>query len=140
MKVKSLAKYYIQGLNLQNTKQVNALKNIPDSNKGIKSTFSSYIHLISSNYPTQPVQTHGDWSTCLKEILATNAIVPKDYSSKTIEDINKILNEISEESKDKKKDIILKVMRELNHIEQKWLTRIIIGDLKIGCNSILAYL
>jgi DNA ligase-4 len=59
-----------------------------------------------------------------------------DRSSLTVEDINKELDELANSlTKDDKKRVLSRLLQSTNALEQKWLTKIILKDLKMGSNE-----
>lgn len=53
----------------------------------------------------------------------------------SVYDVNKLLDELNLSESDEKPSIITKIIRKFSSIEQKWLIRIILKDLKIGISD-----
>ena len=75
----------------------------------------------------------GSFSEVLQFVLRNRA---GDRSTLTVEDVNRELDELANSlTKEDKKVVLSRLLQSTNALEQKWLTKIILKDLKMGSNE-----
>ena len=75
----------------------------------------------------------GSFADALHFVLRNRA---GDKSTLTVEDVNRELDELANSlTKDDKKKVLSRLLQSTNALEQKWLTKIILKDLKMGSNE-----
>jgi len=114
LKERGLAKMYAELLVLP-SKEREALLHFKDPSKQLPGTAAGNIISI------------------LESVLKNRA---GDSAGLTVEDANRILDELSEAvDNDAKKRVLSNVVRSMNAMEQSWMARIILKDMKIGTNE-----
>ncbi|XP_030636555.1 DNA ligase 4 [Chanos chanos] len=117
IKESMLAKLYIDALGLP--------KNGPEANK-----------LLNYRTPTTPQGEAGDFALMAYFVVKKRCT---DQSSLTIKDVNDFLDSVARNNASKQKDHVkkdlLNVITHSSAVEQKWLIRMILKDMKLGVSK-----